>query len=155
MLGIGFPDRHALTRITPIKCANRELRSPPARASSFIGATSPFTRALMKVGSPPFADLHHCGVHDLRPGKAPESKLDGSECNEGAQSFAEVLEVLGETPRYSCYRSFNLPRVVAALGPDQFEPGEAPAYLVEDQPGPVAVLDCGRLTHELHRPPFA
>jgi hypothetical protein len=24
----------------------------------------------------PFPDLHHCGVHDLRPGRLPESKLD-------------------------------------------------------------------------------
>ena len=32
-----------------------------------IGATSPFPTALMKVGSSPFADLHHSGVHDLRP----------------------------------------------------------------------------------------
>ena len=33
-----------------------------------------------------------------------------------------------------------LPGVVAAIGPDQFQPREAPAYFVEDQPGPVAVL---------------
>jgi cytochrome c peroxidase len=30
MLGIGFHDRHALPHITPIKCADRELRFPPA-----------------------------------------------------------------------------------------------------------------------------
>jgi hypothetical protein len=41
MLGIGCPDRHALPRITPIKCADRELRSPPARAGSFFGASRP------------------------------------------------------------------------------------------------------------------
>jgi len=29
MLGVGFPDRHALPRITPMKCTDRELRSPP------------------------------------------------------------------------------------------------------------------------------
>ena len=29
MLGIGCPDRHALSRITPIKCTDRELRSLP------------------------------------------------------------------------------------------------------------------------------
>jgi hypothetical protein len=39
------------------------------------------------------------------------------------------------------HRSVNLPRVVAAIGPDQFEPGEAPSYLVEHQPGAVAILD--------------
>jgi len=35
MLGIGFPDRHALPRITLIKCTDRELRSP-SRASGFV-----------------------------------------------------------------------------------------------------------------------
>ncbi len=35
MLGIGCPDRHALLRVTSIKCTDRELRSPPARAGSF------------------------------------------------------------------------------------------------------------------------
>src|SRR6476660_2299064 len=44
MLGIGFPDRHALPRITPIKCADRVLRSPPARAGSFYGAARPLRR---------------------------------------------------------------------------------------------------------------
>src|SRR6267142_4711278 len=32
--------------------------------------------------------------------------------------------------------SINLPGVLAAISPDQFEPGEASAYLVEDQPAP-------------------
>jgi len=45
MLGIGFPDRHALPRITPIKLADRELRSPPARAGSFSGAIESLSRA--------------------------------------------------------------------------------------------------------------
>ena len=38
----------------------------------------------------PFADLHHCGVHDLSPGKPPESKLNGGEDNEDAQSAATI-----------------------------------------------------------------
>ena len=38
MLRIGFPDRHVLPRITPIKCTNRGPRSHPARAGSFYGA---------------------------------------------------------------------------------------------------------------------
>jgi hypothetical protein len=49
MLGIGFPDRHALPRITPIKCADRKLHSPPARAGSFIGASRSFLCGLTKV----------------------------------------------------------------------------------------------------------
>jgi hypothetical protein len=37
-------------------------------------------------------------VADLRPGKPPESKLNGGEGNEGAQGFGTILEVLDETP---------------------------------------------------------
>src|ERR1700724_2108936 len=48
----------------------------------------------------------------------------------------------------------DLPGVVAAVGPDQFEPGEAPAYLVEDQPGTVAVLEGGGVDDEPHRQSF-
>ena len=44
MLGIGCPDRHALLRVTSIKCTDRELRSPPARAGSFFGASRPLRR---------------------------------------------------------------------------------------------------------------
>src|SRR5271168_2023158 len=51
------------------------------------------------------------------------------------------LDDLHAQRRHLCHRSVNLPGVVAAIGPDQFEPREAPAYLVEDEPGPVAVLD--------------
>jgi hypothetical protein len=40
-----------------------------------IGATSPFTRASVKVGSPPVCNCRHCGVDDIRPGKLPESEL--------------------------------------------------------------------------------
>jgi hypothetical protein len=49
MLGIGCPDRHALPRITPIKSADQELRSPPARAGSFFGASRPLRRVPTKV----------------------------------------------------------------------------------------------------------
>jgi hypothetical protein len=37
----------------------------------------------------------------------------------------------------------NLPGIVAAIGPDRFEPREALADLAEGQPGPVAVPDRG------------
>ena len=53
MLGIGFPERHALPRITPTKCTDRELRSPPARAGSFLGATAPSSLSQCEVRSPP------------------------------------------------------------------------------------------------------
>jgi hypothetical protein len=63
-----------------------------------IGATSPFTRALTKVGSP-----HLCGPplsrrYDLHPGKPPEGKLSGDDGDEGGQGFGEALEILGKTP---------------------------------------------------------
>ena len=41
-----------------------------------------------------------------------------------------------------------MPDLVAAISPDQFEPGEAPADFVEDQAGPVAVLDRGGVGNE-------
>ena len=57
--------------------------------------------------------------------------------------------------RHLCHRGCNLPRVVAAISPDQCEPREAPAYLVEDQSGPIAVVDRGGVDHDPHRQPFA
>ena len=57
MLGIGCPDRHALLRVTSIKCTDRELRSPPARAGSFFGATSSLERVRAKDRNPPIADV--------------------------------------------------------------------------------------------------
>jgi hypothetical protein len=42
MLGIRCSQRHALPHITPIKCTDRELRSPPARAGSFCHPKQPF-----------------------------------------------------------------------------------------------------------------
>jgi hypothetical protein len=54
--------------------------------------------------------------------------------------------------RYLCHRSFNLPRAVAAIGADQFEPPEAPAYLVEDAPGPVAIQDRGGVDDPRRQP---
>ena len=65
------------------------------------------------------------------------------------------LDDLQAQKRHLCRRGYNLPGVVAAISPDQFEPREAPAYLVEDQPGPVAVLDRGGVDHDPHRQPFA
>jgi hypothetical protein len=183
MLGIGCPDRHALPRFNPSKTTPPATCSPPARAGSFIGATSPLPCVPAIVPSqsglqtftvvrckPPVRR-----VGDLRAGKPPESKLNGGEGNEGAQGFGKILEVFGKTTvasepgesaldhpaarqddealhvfaalddlraqrRHLCHRAINLPGVIAAIGPDQFEPREAPAYFVEDAPGPVAVL---------------
>ena len=69
----------------------------PRERFSPIGATSPFTRAWMKVGSP-----HLCGPpssrrYNLRPGK-PDGQRDRGEGNEAGQGFGKVLEVLGKTP---------------------------------------------------------
>jgi hypothetical protein len=58
-----------------------------------------------------------------------------------ASHVVAPLDDLHVQQRHLCHRSVNLPGVVAAIGPDQFEPGEAPSYLVEHQPGAVAILD--------------
>ena len=50
--------------------------------------------------------------------------------------------------RHLCHSSFNLP---GPIGPDQFEPGETPADLFEDQSSPVAVLDRGGVDDDPHR----
>ena len=65
------------------------------------------------------------------------------------------LDDLQAQPRHLCHRSVNLPGVVAAIGPYEFEPGEAPAHLVEDQACPVRVLDRGAVDADAHRQPFA
>src|ERR1700751_5107424 len=78
MLGIGCPDRHALPRVTSIKCTDRELRSPPARAGSFFGAPRPLPRITTKVrlvNRPPTLDLagrdySSCPIPDLETGSA-------------------------------------------------------------------------------------
>ena len=51
-------------------------------------------------------------------------------------------------------RSVNLPPVVTAIRPNQFEPREAPAYLVEHQPGAVAILDRCRVDNDPQRQSF-
>src|SRR3954454_14346708 len=48
----------------------------------------------------------------------------------------------------------DLPRVVGPVGPDQLEPGKAVAYLVENQHGPVAVLDVGGVDDDAQRQSF-
>ena len=52
MLGIRCPDRHALLCFTSSKRADRDARSPPARAGSFSGASCPFPRFPANVPSP-------------------------------------------------------------------------------------------------------
>ena len=56
--------------------------------------------------------------------------------------------------RHLCHRRVYLPGVVAAIGPDQFEPWEPPTDLVEHKTGPVAVLDRGGMDDDPHRQPF-
>src|SRR5271169_2998325 len=52
---------------------------------------------------------------------------------------SDLLTIAMRKTRHLGHGGFTLPGVVAAIGPDQFEPREAPAYLVDDQPGPVAI----------------
>src|SRR5271165_505897 len=86
-----------------------------------------------------------------------EGALDHPTVRENDEALRVVarLDDLQAQQRHLCHRSYSLPGVVAAISPDQFEPREAPAYLVEDQPGPVAVLDRGGVGHDPHRQPFA
>jgi hypothetical protein len=64
------------------------------------------------------------------------------------------LDDLHAQQPHLCHLSVNLPCVVAAIGPDEFESREAPSYLVEHQPGPVAILDRG-VNDDPRRQPFA
>jgi hypothetical protein len=75
--------------------------------------------------------------------------------NDEARHVVAPLDDLHTQQRRLCERSFNLPGVMAAIGPDQFEPRETVAYLVEDQPGLVAVLDRGGMDDDSNQPPFA
>ena len=62
------------------------------------GATSPFTRALTKVGSPHLCRPPSSRRYDLHPDKPPEGKLGGDDGDEGGQRFGKALEILGKTP---------------------------------------------------------
>src|SRR5271165_2048299 len=68
--------------------------------------------------------------------------------------FVAALNELHAQQRHLGEGGVNLPGVVAAISPDQFEPWEAPPYLVEHQPGAVAVLDRGRVNNHPHRQSF-
>ena len=85
-----------------------------------------------------------------------ESALDhpAARQDDEALHVAAALDDLRAQRRHLWHRNINLPGSIAAIGPDQFEPREAPAYLVEDEPGPVAVLDRGRVNADAHRQPF-
>jgi hypothetical protein len=75
--------------------------------------------------------------------------------DDGAFHVVAALDDLHAQQWHLCHRSINLLGVVAAIGPDQFEPRETVADLIEDQAGPVAVLDCGGVDNDPHRQPFA
>jgi hypothetical protein len=82
MLGIGCPDRHALPRIIPIKSADHELRSPPARAGSFIGASRPLSLRARIGSSCPIAAVRirseDCWGESeavIRSGRPPKASL--------------------------------------------------------------------------------
>ena len=60
----------------------------------------------------------------------------GSQQDDKALHVVAPLDDLQAQPRYVCHRRVNLPGVIAAIGPYQFEPREAPANFVENQPAP-------------------
>src|ERR1700724_1612302 len=51
--------------------------------------------------------------------------------DDGAPHVVAPFDDLHAQQGHLCHRSVTLPRVVAAISPDQFEPWEAPSYLVE------------------------
>jgi hypothetical protein len=84
-----------------------------------------------------------------------------STCVAGTAHFADQalrvvvpLDDLYAQQRRLCHHSVNLPGVVTTTGRDQVEPREATAYLVENQTGPVAVLNRGEVDNDLHRQPL-
>jgi DNA-binding transcriptional ArsR family regulator len=72
---------------------------------------------------------------------APEPR-EGAHDYSAARQDNEALHVvvplddLQPQPWHLGYHSVNLPSVVVAIGPDQFEPRVPPVYLVESQTGP-------------------
>jgi hypothetical protein len=66
----------------------------------------------------PFPDLHHCGVHDLRPGRLPESKLDedGGRPDDSLRFAAVTVETADALCRDAEPR---LTEMVAWLEPDR------------------------------------
>jgi hypothetical protein len=71
--------------------------------------------------------------------------------HDDAVHIVRPFDDLHAQDRHFGHSGLDLPGVVTAIGPDQFEPGKAPAYLVEDQPGTVAVLDRGGVDDDPHR----
>ena len=62
-------------------------------------------------------------LHDLPPGKPPESEPDGGEGSEGEQRFGKVPEILAETPVASEPEEGALDRLAAGQGGDPQRPG--------------------------------
>jgi hypothetical protein len=125
----------------------------------------------LRPGKPPEGELDgsegHEGSQSFRKvlevlGETPvtpdpgEGALDhpAARQNDEALYVVTPLDDLQVQPRHLCHRRVNLPSVVASIGPDQFEPGEAKTDLVEDQAGSVAILDFGRVDDDPHRQPF-
>ena len=81
--------------------------------------------------------------------------LDAARQGDEALYIVAPFDDLQTQPWHLCHRCVNLPGVVAAIGPDRFEPWEAPTDFIEHQARPVAVLDFGRMDDNPHPQPFA
>src|SRR5215831_3189850 len=90
---------------------------------------------------------------------APEPG-EGAFDHPAAPQHAKALHVVAPLDDFHaqswhlCQGGINLPCIVAAIGPDQFEPREAAADPVEHQTCPVAILNGGRVNDDPHRQPF-
>jgi len=104
-----------------------------------------FDEVLKVLGKPPVA------------AKPREGTLDHPAARQHDEALCVVapFDNLQAQRGHFRHRGVNLPRAIAAISPDQFEPREAAAYLVEDETSPVTVLDRRRMDNDPHRQPFA
>src|SRR5215471_8441854 len=106
---------------------------------------SGFGEVLEILGKPPVAP---------EPG---EGALDNPAARQHDKAFHVVapFDDLQAQRGHFRHRGVNLPRAIAAISPDQFEPRESPADLVEDETGAVAVLNGSGVDDDPHWQPFA
>jgi hypothetical protein len=93
-----------------------------------------------------------------KPSVAPDPG-EGALNDPAARQHDEALHVVVPLDPSRSHGTFataasNLPGVVTAVSPDQFEPREVPTVLVEHQAGPVAILGRGGMDDDPHRQPF-
>src|SRR5271163_3354127 len=92
MLGTGCPGRHALPLTIRRKRNYRDRRSPPARAGSFFGATSPLARVWAKARNPPNSAGSRSQLEGRLRGKKAPSQRGGSVSEQGPEAVSRRLK---------------------------------------------------------------